>query len=168
MLFASVLKFVIDIAKNELEKSGGIKNLKNYFVLTILMAGMIDDFQDTLNEMMKAASLPISIIVINISKNTQENDSEKFIKNAFPAFKKSERVYVDLLDFESYKNEQGVHTVFFAQQFEYDLILNIPKQIEKFFEINNYESEHDLFNTSNLEKAIQKSITTTETSRGRN
>lgn len=115
--------------------------------------------------MIKAAYLPISIIVINISKNTQENDSEKFIKNAFPAFKKSERVYVDLLDFESYKNEQGVHTVFFAQQFEYDLIQNIPKQIEKFFEINNYESEHDLFNHTSLDNAIKKSITTTD--RGR-
>ena len=40
--------------------------------------------------------------------------------------------------------------MFFAQQFEYDLIQNIPKQIEKFFEINKYESEHDLFNTRNL------------------
>lgn len=69
------------------------------------MAGMIDDFQDTMNEMLKAAHLPVSIIVINISKNTQENDSEKFIKKAFPAFKKSERIYVDLLDFESYKND---------------------------------------------------------------
>lgn len=39
-----MLKFVIDIAKHEMEESGGIKNLKNYFVLTILMAGMIDDF----------------------------------------------------------------------------------------------------------------------------
>ena len=55
--------------------------------------------------MLKAANLPVSIIVINISKDTQENDSEKFIKKAFPAFKKCERVYVDLLDFESYKNE---------------------------------------------------------------
>jgi hypothetical protein len=42
-----------------------------------------------MNEMLKAANLPISIIVINISKNTEENDSEKFIKKAFPAFKKS-------------------------------------------------------------------------------
>lgn len=103
--FSAVLKFVCDIANNEMKKAGGIVNLKNYFVLTILMAGMIDDFQDTMNEMLKAANLPISIIVINISKNTEENDSEKFIKKAFPAFKKSERVYVDLLDFESYKNE---------------------------------------------------------------
>ena len=63
--------------------------------------------------MLKAATLPVSIIVINIGKNTAENDSEKFIKQAFPAFKKCERVYVDLLDFESYKNEQSVHSFFY-------------------------------------------------------
>lgn len=69
-----------------MNKSDGVDGLRNYFVMIILMAGMIDDFQDTLNEMLKAANLPISIIVINIGKNTEENDSEKFIKKAFPAF----------------------------------------------------------------------------------
>ena len=57
--------------------------------------------------MLKAANLPISIIIIQIGKNTQENDSEKFINEAVPAFEKSERVYVDLLDFDSYKNEMS-------------------------------------------------------------
>ena len=44
--------------------------------------------------------------------------------------------------------------MFFAQQFEYDLIQNIPKQVEKFFEINNYESTYDEFNSRNLNTAI--------------
>jgi hypothetical protein len=94
--------------------------------------------------MLQAANLPVSIIVIKLGKNTEENDSEKFIKNAFPAFQKSERVFVDLLDFEKYKNEQDKHTLFFAQQFEYDIIHNIPKQIEKYFEMQNYELEHEM------------------------
>jgi len=53
-------------------------------------------------------------------------------------------VFVDLLDFEKYKNEQDKHTLFFAQQFEYDIIQNIPKQIEKYFEMQNYELEHEM------------------------
>lgn len=159
VLYQQVLKFVCDIAQNEMSKSDGVNGLKNYFVLIILMAGMIDDFQDTLNEMLKAANLPVSIIVINIGKNTEENDSEKFIKKAFPAFQKSERVYVDLLDFESYKNEQSQHTFFYQQQFQYDLIQNIPKHVEKFFEINNYESELDLDATSNLNRVMERSYT---------
>ena len=71
---------------------------------------MIDDFQDSLNEMLKAASLPVSVIVIKVGNTQPENDSEKFIKNAFPAFLSAERVYIDLLDFDKYKNEQGQHT----------------------------------------------------------
>lgn len=105
VMYQEVMKFVIDIAQNEMNKSNGVIDLQNYFVVIILMAGLIDDFEDTLNQMLKAANLPISIIIIQIGKNTQENDSEKFINEAFPAFEKSERVYVDLLDFDSYKNE---------------------------------------------------------------
>lgn len=33
------------------------------------MAGLIDDFKDALNEMLRAANLPISIIVIKLGKN---------------------------------------------------------------------------------------------------
>ena len=115
VLYKSILQFVCDLASNEIEECGDIRNLKNYFVLTLLMAGMIDDFQDTLNEMLKAAKLPVSIIVIKLGKNTEENDSEKFMKKAFPAFKEADRVYVDLLDFEKYKNDEDKHTHFYQQ-----------------------------------------------------
>ena len=50
------------------------------------MAGMVDDFQDTLNEMLRAANLPISIIVIKIGKDSGENDSQKFINKCMTAF----------------------------------------------------------------------------------
>ena len=63
--------------------------------------------------MLKAAKLPVSIIVIKLGKSSEENDAEKFMKKAFPAFKEADRVYVDLLDFEKYKNEQDKHTHFY-------------------------------------------------------
>ena len=34
------------------------------------MAGMIDDFKDALNEILRAANLPISVIVIKMGTNT--------------------------------------------------------------------------------------------------
>ncbi len=98
-----------------MEESTDIRGLKNYYVLTLLMAGMVDDFQDALNEMLRAAKLPVSIIVIKLGKDTEENDSEKFIAKTIPAFRTSERIFVDLLDFEKYKNQEGQHTEFFAQ-----------------------------------------------------
>ena len=36
-------------------------SIQNYFVLTILMAGMIDDLDECVNEILRAADLPISV-----------------------------------------------------------------------------------------------------------
>ena len=82
----SIIKIVCDLAMDELGSDSSedpiedIRKVKNYYVLTLLMAGMIDDFKDALNEMLRAANLPISIIVVKIGKNSEENDSEKFMK----------------------------------------------------------------------------------------
>jgi Copine len=47
--FKDVFKLVCDLAQMEFGTASEIKQIKNYFVLTILMAGCIDDFQDALN-----------------------------------------------------------------------------------------------------------------------
>lgn len=70
---------VCDLAEKEMLHED-IANVKNYYILTILMAGMVDDFKDTLNQMLRAANLPISIIVLKVGTSNEENDSEKFIK----------------------------------------------------------------------------------------
>ncbi len=46
-----------------------IKDIKNYYVLVILMAGVIDDFEEALNEMMRAANLPVSVIIVKVGGN---------------------------------------------------------------------------------------------------
>ena len=115
VMYKNIVKQVCDLAQNELGSDlADIKQVQNYYVLTLLMAGMVDDFQDTLNEMLRAANLPISIIVIKIGKNQDENDSQKFINKCMTAFQTSERVFIDLFDFENYKNKAGVHSVFCA------------------------------------------------------
>jgi len=35
--------------------------IRNYYVLTILMAGLIDDIDESVNEILRAADLPISV-----------------------------------------------------------------------------------------------------------
>jgi len=42
--FKDILKLVCDIAQMEYGTASDIKQIKNYYVLTILMAGVIDDF----------------------------------------------------------------------------------------------------------------------------
>jgi hypothetical protein len=39
------------------------------------MAGVIDDFQEALNELLRAANLPVSVLVIKIGGMQEENDS---------------------------------------------------------------------------------------------
>jgi hypothetical protein len=52
------------------ENNTDIKSLKNYYVLVLMMAGMVDDFKDSMNELFRAANLPISVIVIKIGKDS--------------------------------------------------------------------------------------------------
>ena len=73
VMYKKILKIICDLAQLEMQK--GIQHVRNYYVLTLIMAGMIDDFKDALNEMLRAANLPISIIVIKMGKNQEENDS---------------------------------------------------------------------------------------------
>ena len=40
--------------------------IRNYYVLTILMAGLIDDIDDSVNEILRAADLPISVQIIKV------------------------------------------------------------------------------------------------------
>lgn len=103
------------------------------------MVGVIDDFKDSLNELLRAANLPMSVIVVKMGKNNEDNDSEKFIKQSQAAFESSERVFLDLYDFENYKKDDGEHSLFYQQQLQYDLIKSIPRQVEKFFEMQDYE-----------------------------
>ena len=43
-----------------------VRHIKNYYLLVIMMGGVIDDFQDALNELMRAANLPVSVLIVKI------------------------------------------------------------------------------------------------------
>lgn len=64
------------------------------------MAGVIDDFQDALNEIMRAANLPVSVIVVKIGGMQEENDSANLMHLSSEAFAKCERQFVQVIDFE--------------------------------------------------------------------
>ena len=98
------------------------------------MAGCIDDFEDALNQILRAAHLPVSVIIIKIGTHSEENDSANLMNLSTKAFAECERKFIDILSYESYK-KVGQVTQMLGQQFEYDLIKNIPKQVEKFFEL---------------------------------
>lgn len=56
-------------------------HIKNYYVLTIFMAGLIDDIEKSVNEILRAADLPISVIIIKIGGiSDSENDFSTLIE----------------------------------------------------------------------------------------
>ena len=81
-------------------------HIKNYYVLTLVMAGIIDDLEDSVNEILRAADLPISVVIIKVGKTNSENDSALLIEKTKSTFEQCERVFVDLLDFEQYKYKE--------------------------------------------------------------
>ena len=81
-------------------------HIKNYYVLTLLMAGIIDDLEESVNEILRAAELPISVVIIKIGKTSGgENDSATLIEKTKSTFEQCERVFVDMLEFENYKKK---------------------------------------------------------------
>ena len=45
-----------------------VSDIRNYYVLVLLMAGVIDDLQDAVNEVLRAKDIPISIVIVKIGK----------------------------------------------------------------------------------------------------
>jgi hypothetical protein len=43
-----------------------VTQIKNYYVLVLMMAGMIDDLQECLNEIIRAKDIPISIVIVKV------------------------------------------------------------------------------------------------------
>lgn len=67
--FRDIIKLVCDLAQIEFGTASDIKYIKNYYILVILMAGVIDDFEESLNQILRAAHLPVSVMVIKIGTN---------------------------------------------------------------------------------------------------
>jgi len=106
--FKAIIKLVCDLAQIEFGTISDIKQIQNYYVLIILMAGVIDDFQEALNEIMRAANLPVSVVVVKIGGMQEENDSSSLMSLSSDAFAHCDRQFVRVMDFEeTYKKRLG-------------------------------------------------------------
>lgn len=43
-----------------------VTQIRNYYVLVLLMAGVIDDFEEAVNEVLRAKDLPVSVVVVKV------------------------------------------------------------------------------------------------------
>ena len=59
--YKAIVKHICDLAQMDFGTAADASSIRNYYVLTILMAGIIDDIEDSVNEILRAADLPISV-----------------------------------------------------------------------------------------------------------
>ena len=85
--YKEIVKFVCDLAQLDFGTAADASNIRNYYVLTILMAGLIDDIDESVNEILRAAELPISVQIVKIGGISEsENDFGTLINRTSASF----------------------------------------------------------------------------------
>lgn len=50
-----------------------VTQIRNYYVLVLLMAGVIDDFEESINEVLRARDIPVSIVVVKVGAQDEQD-----------------------------------------------------------------------------------------------
>ena len=125
--FGPIIKEVINIIKNE------YNNLK-YHILLILTDGRIDDIDDTIEQLVEASFLPLSVIIVGIGKADFSNmilldaDENPLINSKGV---KAARDLVQFVPFSKYESN--------SQKLANEVLEEIPKQILEYYELKNLD-----------------------------
>lgn len=99
------------------------------------MAGVIDDLESSLNALLKAKDIPVSIVIVKVGAQ-DEQDSNTLMKKATEVLSTCERSFVSLTELEKFKK---VGEPALTNHFAYDVIKNLPSEIERFFELSRFD-----------------------------
>lgn len=116
-----------------LAKFNQLRGTKEYVVLVLLTDGTIEDLENTLNSMIQAANLPLSVIIIGVG----ESDFDSF-ESLDRQLGLCETVRRDYVSFFAYKDFEGD-----INKLKSKIQLEIPEQILEYI-----ETEHSLFEES--------------------
>ena len=109
-------------------------NKLKYNILMILTDGMIDDIDDTINQLVAGSFLPLSVIIIGIgnadfsSMNTLDADVNPLVNSAGV---KASRDIVQFVPFNRYK--------FDPQRLAQEVLAEIPRQIVQYYDMNHLD-----------------------------
>lgn len=125
--FGPIIKAVINIIKNE------YNNLK-YHILLILTDGKIDDIDDTIDQLVEASFLPLSVIIVGIGKGDFSNmdlldaDENPLINSKGV---KAARDLVQFVPFLKYESN--------PQKLANEVLAEIPRQILQYYELKDLD-----------------------------
>ena len=125
--FGPIIRTTNNIIRQENDK------LK-YNILMILTDGMIDDIEDTINELVNGSFLPLSVIIIGIgtadfsAMNVLDADEHPLVSNGGV---RAARDLVQFVPFLRFEND--------PQRLAQEVLAEIPKQILQYYELNNLD-----------------------------
>ena len=125
--FGPILQTTNNIIRSENDK------LK-YHILMILTDGMIDDVDNTINELVNSSFLPLSVIIIGIGNanfdamNVLDADEHPLISNG------GVRASRDLVQFVPFSKFESS-----PERLAQEVLAEIPKQILEYYEINHLD-----------------------------
>ena len=125
--FGPIIKAVINLIKNEYNK------LK-YHILLILTDGKIDDIDDTIDQLVEASFLPLSVIIIGIGKADFSNMA-LLDADENPLFdSKGVKAVRDLVQFVPFLKYESN-----PQKLANEVLAEIPRQILEYYEFKNLD-----------------------------
>ena len=130
--FAPIINKIISEMKNE-------DDIMNYHVLMILTDGKIDDYEDTVDALVEGSFLPLSVIIIGIGNNP--NDEKQ--KEDFKFMEQLDGDDVPLISRKGVKRQRDLVQFVPFNKFEYDekklteeVLDEIPRQIIEYYTLN--------------------------------
>ena len=121
--------YIIDHLNETVKKEIAGKNYNNYNILMILTDGIIEDMEETINSLVEASFLPISVIIIGIGTadfslmNILDADIKPLIDNNG---RKADRDLVQFVPFNQYEND--------GQKLAEKVLEEVPRQIVEFYQ----------------------------------
>ena len=121
--------YFIDRLNAQVKEEIARENYNNYNVLMILTDGIIEDMDDTINSLVEASFLPISVIIIGIG--TADFSNMEFLDaDDEPLYDQNHRkADRDLVQFVPYRNFQNN-----GQKLAEQVLEEIPRQIVEFYQ----------------------------------
>ena len=128
--FSFVLKKVISNINKDLKYK---RNENHYYILLILTDGVVNDMKDTIDLIVEASYLPLSIIIVGIG-NEDFTFMEQLDGDEIPLTNsKGEQRKRDIVQFLRFNNFKKNNAIDFGTDFAEEVLKEIPTQIEEYY-----------------------------------
>ena len=135
--------YIIDKLNETVKQDIARENYNNYNILMILTDGIIEDMDETINSLVEASYLPISVIIIGIG-NADFSNMDVLDADDDPLFdkigRKADRDLVQFVPFKEFKND--------GKKLAEQVLEEVPRQIVEFYQHKNISPRDPIINVN--------------------